>query len=1597
MEVSEGETLQVTFDSTAADGVNELYVSYGQMPSQSQFDFGFENISADQQVVVPLTGAGTYYILARGQYVPGLTQDYSIEVETIDFGITGISQTVGDKSGTITFEIEGAKFTPNLIAILENEAGQKVEATKIWYEDSTKVFATFDLTATATGTYDLKVVQPSYEVTFSETEDGEVEPIVTPSILTDVLEDGFTVVGERPDDILVSVTSTPAVTRGQSFDIIVSYTNRGSHDVAAPLIVLQTDPDIRLENIQDGDNLAQFGSMALLGISNEGAAGILRPGEIGQIRLRGTAPSSEGTINITASPMVDDGSPIDYSEFIDYLGGDVSTKAWSDAATTLENQFGTSWTTFAKGLAERATELAVINEYSHSATALWTEIARDAWVNSTLSTSPASTGEEIKAFSNNLELQSANQLTVSEEVADSFQLIETPSLSTNTTFVDTDKLFKQEITVKQAANTIRSLGAENAAKALDDFIGFPGQDIFPFGVIGENGQKNAYRTDLQSKLKDEVITALLMTKTNERVNDLKKSEQEDQAPPYPHFSFYPIKYFDPDSLISKAVKESFEYQKNIASNGSITFGLRDYISEQVNSGKIPIGNVIQFDDPLYILDKNFTKKFNNPINVADSQSLQALNNAEIIIEKSSIFRGFDYFDFKNLLNYPRYFENIYSQELAFLVGRTGSVDSQAIRVNSIQIFPDSQDCSDGYLEYQADIDFYLWDGTDFDAADGKLDNQFVNLAEYLLSPYLDLFTSEEYTTLVTALPAARSLQQHGWGLPRYNVIRVHDTFTGFIPSPPDGSGITDLTEGDCNPPVPPGGGGGSSNTQVVRSFDPNDILGPQGFGAEHWLTDDSPLSYTIRFENDPVLATAPAQTVRITQKLNSDLDFRTFRVGDFGFGDTFVDVPDNRAFYQTRLDLTATRGLYVDVAAGINIATGEAFWEFTSIDPATGAEPTNPLLGFLPPDLTSPEGEGFASYSVKPKSTIINGAVIDAQARIVFDINEPIDTPAIFNTIDTAKPTSTVNLLLATVDEPSFLVSWSGSDNVGGSALAAFTIYVKEDGGFFVPWLENTTLTEATFTGKVGHTYSFYSSSRDNAGHVEASPTSAQSSTRVTGKLPVIVVNSSLTLDEGAVAAIPTSLLQVTDADNTPAQLAYRLTDLPDFGILQLSNTTLKLGDSFTQADIDNSRLTYQHNGSETIQNHFRFTLTDAAGNSLNETTFSISVTPVNDAPIADADKTLSLAEDANPIALGIIAPTDAENDLLTITVNAIPDSNKGEVRHSNGTPVSVNQVLTLAELQQLVFIPLANANGEAGVFRYTVSDGQGETASQTVTHSITPVNDAPTAKADTAVTSANTPLIISPATLLANDTDVDGDVLSLSAVGHPTNGSVGLDSNGNVVFTPKAGFSGTASFDYTLSDGSNSTATGTVTVTVNPVKDPPRKLTGSKGNDTLLGGNGNDTLRGREGNDTLIGNAGNDTLDGGGGNDTLLGGNGSDFLVGGSGKDRLTGGAGKDTLQLGRDSHQDLVFYAKGDGSDTLQQFVRGRGGDLIAFSRIAAIDVVKVGTRTEFRVSDGIAGNAGFGTGELLVTMQGTTGFNAANMNDNLAASNTAVFWFS
>lgn len=186
--------------------------------------------------------------------------------------------------------------------------------------------------------------------------------------------------------------------------------------------------------------------------------------------------------------------------------------------------------------------------------------------------------------------------------------------------------------------------------------------------------------------------------------------------------------------------------------------------------------------------------------------------------------------------------------------------------------------------------------------------------------------------------------------------------------------------------------------QMVNSIDPNDILGPEGIGDDHWVTADTPLPFTVRFENYAA-ATAPAQEILVHAALDADLDWTTFQFGDIGFGDTRVDVPAGAQSFDTVVHVVQADGTSLDVTITARLADGLASWRLVGLDPATGQLPDDPLAGFLPPNRTAPEGDGFAKFSVQPRGDRGLGTRIDVSAAITFDTNPPMETNELFYTV----------------------------------------------------------------------------------------------------------------------------------------------------------------------------------------------------------------------------------------------------------------------------------------------------------------------------------------------------------------------------------------------------------------------------------------------------------------------------------------------------------------------------------------------------------------------------------------------------------------------
>ncbi|WP_153189373.1 tandem-95 repeat protein, partial [Vibrio parahaemolyticus] len=215
-------------------------------------------------------------------------------------------------------------------------------------------------------------------------------------------------------------------------------------------------------------------------------------------------------------------------------------------------------------------------------------------------------------------------------------------------------------------------------------------------------------------------------------------------------------------------------------------------------------------------------------------------------------------------------------------------------------------------------------------------------------------------------------------------------------------------------------------------------------------------------------------------------------------------------------------------------------------------------------------------------------------------------------------------------------------------------------------------------------------------------------------------------------------------------------------------------------------------NGKETIT----FTATDPSGESVSQTVnFTV-------APVADIVADKATVVEGMPTIIKVLGNDTFEGDDKVVSL----DTNNGP---ANGT-VSVNPD------GSVTYTPNDNYHG-ADSFTYIVTSG-GVSESTTVSVDVTPVNDAPVAKDDTAITDEDTPVTID---VLPNDTDIDGDKLSIQSASVPeTQGKVEI-VDGKLVFTPAENFHGDAEITYTITDGAL-TDQATVNVTVNAVNDTP-------------------------------------------------------------------------------------------------------------------------------------------------------------------------------
>ncbi|WP_136443664.1 Ig-like domain-containing protein [Pacificoceanicola onchidii] len=640
--------------------------------------------------------------------------------------------------------------------------------------------------------------------------------------------------------------------------------------------------------------------------------------------------------------------------------------------------------------------------------------------------------------------------------------------------------------------------------------------------------------------------------------------------------------------------------------------------------------------------------------------------------------------------------------------------------------------------------------------------------------------------------------------------------------------------------------------------------------------------------------------------------------------DLYTDEVTDVSFRINDIDMSAVNGDLEDLGLGAfeDIVTVNAF----DID-------GNPVPVTLTP-------AGAVSTSGQTATGTTEGTFTDASGSLLVTISEPVHTIEITygNGAEAAQAVTISDVHFSTVDVDGNLPPIAVDDSATTPEDVAVIVDVLENdsdpegGALTVTGATVDTGTVSvnpdntvTYTPPVGYngpatiTYTIEDPEGNSAtGEVAVTVEPDNGNTP-----PVAFDDTETTGMDTPVTLTPTD--NDTDAEDSPADLIVESIGTP-------ANGTATLNPDGT--------VTYTPNMGFTGTDSFTYELRDTGG--LGDTgtiTVTVSDDP-NTAPTA-VDDSETTTEDF-PVIIDVQGnDSDPESDPLTTASTTDP---------TNGS-VAINPD------GSVTYTPDGGFTG-TDTFDYTIEDGNGGSDTATVTVTVDPANGDPVAEDDTATTPEDTPVVIPDPS--DNDTDPDGDPLTVTEVGDPTNGTATLNPDGTVTYTPDPDFVGQDTIPYTVDDGNGGTDTGEIVVTVTPEDlgridtdifpvdpalqdqdpfngldedpDPSDDLdneTGTSGADVISTGDDDDTIVAGDGNDTVNPGIDDDLVRLGGGDDLLIDPQGADTITGGSGNDTIIAGVDTFSNYEGDDPFFPTLGFLSDPNTDDGRDYVEGNTGD--------------------------------------------------------------------
>jgi RHS repeat-associated protein len=357
-----GKDVSVSLKLSGNSGTVQLYIGQGYMPDPQHHDIkSSEWNSATATALIPGSTTQTYYIMATVGSMTGASCDFALAAKSVAFSLTSVKPGTVSNSGSATFELGGGQLNSNARYLLVGPNSLTLASTAIFFDNPAHLYATFSMLGLAAGSnYGIQVVDGGKTVT---------------------LNDVITVSVGRVGEMEYTLDVPKALRVGKSGKVTINYRNAGTTDVVAPLMSLTSNgasinqiapacsgcsPDFKMVY----ESLMNTGYV--LGINNEGPAGVLPAGASGSITLNMNPTVTGGTVSFTLNTIANPDEVIDWASMKESLRpAFVPADAWDAIYANFTASAGTTIGQYNAMLANNATYLSRLGRYEQSTSRLY--------------------------------------------------------------------------------------------------------------------------------------------------------------------------------------------------------------------------------------------------------------------------------------------------------------------------------------------------------------------------------------------------------------------------------------------------------------------------------------------------------------------------------------------------------------------------------------------------------------------------------------------------------------------------------------------------------------------------------------------------------------------------------------------------------------------------------------------------------------------------------------------------------------------------------------------------------------------------------------------------------------------------------------------------------------------------------------------------------------------------------------------------------------------------------------------------------------------------------------------------------------------------